>query len=349
VDRAVTSSGGNRGTLALPTVQVRAAELRRGDGVLLPETGNDVHEVVDARHAAGRSKIRTRNTRTGEEREHQVASTSLWKKVLLAISGLAMLAGMAAGAFGLGSGGHADADTHPRGETTSQVVRSTLPDAGAGAPTRAHVPAPTTVKGYADMWASIDPAEWGGADVSISVPLPDGRAVWLYGDTLSGNNGFVHSTAIVQDGGSLHVSAGGKQLLPNDDDHHIYWVEDAKSIGGGQLAVDASPMEIGNKSAWDFHRTRPEARRAIVQVDANGDVHFVKWAGWVKGQPIEPTVTILGPNHYAYGAQAHPEVKLASGKTLYTVAQNWDDGFDAHRNADGSLRYSDWRPMFEAR
>lgn len=325
-------------------MQVRAASLRAGDGVLLDD---DVHEVLDARHGAGRSRIRTRNTRTGEERDHNVASTSLWKKVLIALSALAMLAGVAAGALGMSDRGDA-ADRGRDDATTSQVTR--VPEA-APAPARAEVdvPAPKTAKGFARMWAQIDEAEWGGADVSISVPLPDGRSVWLYGDTLSGNNGFVHSTAIVQDGGRLHVSQGGRQLLPDDDPSHIYWIEDAKHIGGNQLQVDASPMEIGTKSAWDFHRTRPEARRAIVQVDAAGDVSFVEWAGWVKGEPIEPTVEILGPNHYAYGAQPHPEFKLASGKTLYTVNQNWDNGFDAHRNADGSLRFSDWRPMFEER
>jgi ribosomal protein L24 len=322
------------------TVEVKAGTLRKGDGILFEDSGLDVHEVMDAQHRAGQTRLHTRNTRTGEERTQAVKSNSIFKKVLLALSALAMLAGLGMGGMHAANRNDHDAPVHQ--DTTSQVQRTLLnaPDI------QKHVPAPTTAKGYADMWSQIDPAEWGGADVSISVPLKDGRSVWLYGDTLSGNNGFVHSTAIVQDGGTLHVSHGGAQLLPNDDAQHIYWVEDAHPVGPNKIAVDASPMQIGNKSVWDFHRTRPEARRAIVTVDAQGNVTFDRWKGYVKGEPIEPAVKILGPNHYAYGQQAHPELKLASGKVLYTVSQNWDDSFDNHKNPDGSLRYEDWRPMF---
>ena len=72
----------------------------------------------------------------------------------------------------------------------------------------------------------MSPEQWGAADVSISVQLLDGRALWLYGDTFSTKR-FVHSTAIVQDRGCLHVANAGDQLLPNDDDTHIYWIHDA--------------------------------------------------------------------------------------------------------------------------
>src|SRR5437764_11027342 len=58
--------------------------------------------------------------------------------------------------------------------------------------------APTTAGGYAAMFAALDPRQWGGGDLAISVPL-DGRTGWLFGDTGS-TNPLVHSTAVGQAG-----------------------------------------------------------------------------------------------------------------------------------------------------
>jgi hypothetical protein len=211
-------------------------------------------------------------------------------------------------------------------------------------------PAPTTVQGYRDMFDQVPVAEWGGADVSISVKMPDGRIVWLYGDTLSGNNGFVHSTAIVQDGGNLYVSHGGEQLLPDDEPHEgrerIYWIETAEVIGHDTILIKAQRTSIGTESVWDFHRDGEKSRAAIVKVEPNGDVTFDRWIGWTKAPDLPKDFVILGPNHFKYQPVVHEHIPLAGGGHLKTWSQNWDDSFADHVEPDGSLSFKDWRPIY---
>lgn len=185
-------------------------------------------------------------------------------------------------------------------------------------------PTPTTAQGYEALWGSLDESEWGGADVSISVPLPDGRVVWLYGDTLSSGR-FVHSTAIVQDGGCLHVSNGGAQLLPDGDAGVVYWVEAARVTDGGVL-VEAEEYRLGDGGVWDFAYTGFTAT-ALVTVDDLGDVAFQRWVSRERTPAADPgQMVVFGPGHFGYSVREHPWAVLASGETLTTMAQNFDDG-----------------------
>lgn len=200
-------------------------------------------------------------------------------------------------------------------------------------------PAPTTAAGYAAMFATVDPAEFGAADVGISVPLADGRVVWLWGDTFSQGR-FVHSTAITQDGGCLHVSHAGAQLLPNDDASHIYWIQSARAKGS-TVAITARSVVLTGKGAWDF-RDGGFSRTATTRIDAAGNLTFVRWGAKIKSPAPDPgRLVALGPHHYAYSFQTHPWARLASGKTLTSNAQNWDDG---------KVRpFSEYRLMFSER
>lgn len=218
---------------------------------------------------------------------------------------------------------------------------------------------PKTAAGYRKMFNKVPDAEWGGADVSISHRMPDGRRVWLYGDTLSKNNGFVHSTGIVQSGDKLHVSKGGKQLLPNGGKDPkdpkrdlIHWIDGVKQgPTPNTLIVSSMQMSVGKAGPWDFKKTREsQSKQAVVRVDKTGNMTFVKWKGWAptpqKNNPhVANDLAIAGPNHYTYGRVTH-DIKLADGSRLTTTSQNWDNDFSEHMNPDGSFRYRDWRPIF---
>ena len=185
-------------------------------------------------------------------------------------------------------------------------------------------PAPSTAAGYADLWAALPSTQWGGGDVSISVPLADGRVVWLYGDTFSSGN-FVHSSAITQDRGCLHVSGRGAQVLPNRDASTVYWIESARAYRGG-LLVEAQETRIGSSGGWDFAYTGYTST-ALVTVDASGDLTFKRWVKReLKAKPDAGPLLVFGPGHFGYSVREHPEARLASGEVLVTVAQNWDDG-----------------------
>jgi hypothetical protein len=147
------------------------------------------------------------------------------------------------------------------------------------------------------------------------------------------------------------VSHGGKQLLPKgkkfaDGSKIVYWIEEGKLIKGGEIELTVAPMHIGTKSMWDFRRANEKSRVATVKVDDVGDVTFAGWKGWKKAPPFVNDMKILGPGHYTYSEKAHPEAKLASGRTLWTKAQNWDDTKDFHRKADGTINFEDYRPIF---
>src|SRR5690606_29940858 len=117
-------------------------------------------------------------------------------------------------------------------------------------PTTAVVkPQPQTVEDYRQMFYSLPVTEWGGADVSISTPLSDGRRLWLYGDTMSSRVGFVHSSAIVQDGYDLRVANNGRQILPDDPrsedgTKNIYWIEAVESMTDNRALIIAAPMAL---------------------------------------------------------------------------------------------------------
>ena len=218
---------------------------------------------------------------------------------------------------------------------------------------------PTTVAGYQKMFDKVPVAQWGGGDVGISHLMPDGRRIWLYGDTVSGNNGFVHSTALVQTGGKLHVSQGGKQLLPNSGKDPadpsrelIHWIDGVKQgPTPNTLVVSSMQMSVGKANPWDFRKTREgQSKKALVKVDGAGNLTFVKWQGWgpvpQKNNPhLANDFQTVGPNHYTYGKVTH-DIKLADGSKLTTTSQNWDDPMTNHLNPDGSLKYSDWAPLF---
>ena len=185
--------------------------------------------------------------------------------------------------------------------------------------------APDSARGYAALWDTIPASQWGAADLSISVPLADGRVVWLYGDTMSAGR-FVHSTAITQDAGCVHVSHAGAQLLPDDDAQHIYWIQSAAATEDG-LAITARSVVLTGSGVWGF-RDGGFSRIATVRVDASGDVTFATWGPKITSKAPNPgsLYPLPGKCHFGYSKQTHPQAALASGKTLVTMAQNWDCG-----------------------
>jgi len=192
------------------------------------------------------------------------------------------------------------------------------------------------------MFAALPPDQWAAADVSISVPLPDGRALWLYGDTLA-THSFVHSSAVVQDGGCLHVSRAGAQLLPDDDATHIYWIESALAISGQVVEVKARSIKLVGTGPWDFRNGGYE-RTAAVDVDPSGDVTFRHWNTRVPSPAPDPgpMYRLDGrPHHFGYARHVHPEATLRDGRTLVTTCQNFDDG-TLHP-------FADYRPIFSER
>lgn len=217
------------------------------------------------------------------------------------------------------------------------------------------------------MFARIPAGEWAAGDDGITVPFGP-RSIWLFGDTFSARpQGFVHSTAIVQTGGCLHVSHAGAQLLPDDADtrvqiggrpaivHHIYWIETGYPIDATHVAIIARAMRLVPHwdakqgklvyGPWDFADGGFD-RTALVSVSAAGDLTFVRWTAQAHTPPPDagPMLDCEAPSppvpgHFCYARHAHPELRLAGGQVLITTSQGWDDGRN-HPVADYRLIFT---------
>jgi hypothetical protein len=107
---------------------------------------------------------------------------------------------------------------------------------------------------------NVDPAvvRWTGGDSTYSIPLPDGRTVWIFSDTFLGflvldpatgtytrpaDQPLVNNTYVIQEAGQMTLSAtlfGGTSaspealIKPSVDDDTWYWMGDA-TIEGDRL------------------------------------------------------------------------------------------------------------------
>lgn len=209
-------------------------------------------------------------------------------------------------------------------------------------------PTPTTAAGYQAMFDTVPTSQWGAADVFLSVRV-GGTNVWLMGDSISQvtswspfSGRFVHSTAIAQNYGCLHVSHGGAQLLPNDTDGSWYWIKAAAAVDSTHLRITADHVQRTGAGAWAF---KVVGQRTATAALSGGDVTFQSWTG--AAVPVQNVVKkdgVYAPwsstvsevasgkvlatglphstGHFSYSPFVHPEVRLASGKTLLTVATN---------------------------
>jgi len=128
-------------------------------------------------------------------------------------------------------------------------------------------------RAYGDSNASRD--DWTGADTTNSVPLPDGRDVWIFSDTFLGevnpdytrsDPSFIHNSFVVQSpAGALEATLHdghyphAASLIEAPDEvegdppigTHWYWVGDG-TVDGGALRVFALEFEKFGPGGFDF-------------------------------------------------------------------------------------------------
>jgi hypothetical protein len=88
------------------------------------------------------------------------------------------------------------------------------------------VPVQPSDAAYVQALQRVDGAGWAAADGTISIRLPDGRDLWLYGDTmlnlprtngtLRRNADFVRNSAVLQDGNRMTTLLSGTASNPDD-------------------------------------------------------------------------------------------------------------------------------------
>lgn len=180
-------------------------------------------------------------------------------------------------AIGVGGPVAADPSQDPTGRSTRATVAATTPSAAArsavtvtakGTKGRVHPPrnlkqerkvvpprkvtrparctkaAPTTAAGWKNLFDSLG-GRFAAGDQLTSTPLPDGRLLWVLGDTIQGkltstgavkNWRMARNTVAITDRGciSLHTGKGGRSLIPEPGRGHWYWPM-APTLDGGKL------------------------------------------------------------------------------------------------------------------
>lgn len=119
---------------------------------------------------------------------------------------------------------------------------------------------PDTAAGYteafADLWGG-----WAGGDQASTVALPDGRILWLFGDTLLATPSATgtptdvrmsHSSLLIQDAGCFEPvnGPGGGSVIPDPSADTWYWPQQAV-VDGDRLWVTALRVR-GDSGSLDF-------------------------------------------------------------------------------------------------
>lgn len=109
---------------------------------------------------------------------------------------------------------------------------------------------------------------WAGGDQAATVTLPDGRTLWLFGDTIQGRrlrNGarsadsrFVHNSLLVQDRRCLTAVPARAEVVPSRADGQWYWPLSA-IVTGDRLVVLCARVQRTGPGGFDFRTTGVDA------------------------------------------------------------------------------------------
>lgn len=147
------------------------------------------------------------------------------------------------------------------------------PSVSAAPPTRAPEPddcgaEPVDAAGWSRLFGGLD-GDWAGGDGSSSSRLPDGRALWLFGDTVTGGASpdgrrtgsvrLVHNSVLLVAGACVSSVASGDEALPGDATTwlwptHAVVTRVGDPATGTSVALFAQRIARTGTGAFDFRR-----------------------------------------------------------------------------------------------
>lgn len=252
---------------------------------------------------------------------------------------------VAAGAFALPLGAATRAAPAPSPATPGALAAPTAAAPAAAASSCGRDP--SDAAGWAALFERLQ-GDWAGGDGSTSVRLPDGRLLWLFGDTLTGTvdaSGARHRTTLVHNallltrGTCVRSVASRTEALPSQAGSWLWpthaVVTRAGARGGtSDVVVLAQRVERTGAGAFDFRRVATTAVALRVAWDGDvtvGAAHDVADAEVLWGAAVVPD----GARTWVYGTRASTsfgrDLLLARAPTR-TVAdrRTW-----TYRTADG--------------
>jgi hypothetical protein len=120
-------------------------------------------------------------------------------------------------------------------------------------------------RGFNTLFTRYD-GGWTGGDGTYSVPLPDGRTVWMFGDTFLGrvnpdrsrpeSTPLINNCFVVQKGDDLETRHGGtpenpRALIVAEAAREFYWPADG-TVASGQLEIFLNRFQRTGTGPWDW-------------------------------------------------------------------------------------------------
>jgi len=114
---------------------------------------------------------------------------------------------------------------------------------------------------------------WTGADGTYSIPLSDGRTMWLFGDSFIGKTDpsgkrseetvIINNSVAIQEGkdpSTVKFIYGGTEEKPESffippDGKGFFWIYDAIPYGDGKIIVFLPQIEISGEGIFSFRQT----------------------------------------------------------------------------------------------
>lgn len=144
-------------------------------------------------------------------------------------------------------------------------------------------PEPTSAAGWSRLFGGLD-GDWAGGDAALSVRLADGRLLWVFGDSLTGEvraDGrrapgatIVRSSVLVSDGTCVTAATPRRTSLPGSGGTWLWptsvLLQRTTTAGGSTVVVLAQRMRSTGSGAWSFARVG--ASSVVLTVAPHGAV-----------------------------------------------------------------------------
>lgn len=190
---------------------------------------------------------------------------------------------------------------------------------------------------------------WTGADSTASVPLPDGRIVWLFSDTMLGSirpdgtrdpqTPMVHNSAVMQDGVTFVPVLGGTpgypaDLIPAPGYGEYAWIGAGRATASGVDVLVNTYRTIG-LGQFDFACTGTMLVGLNYETLRPVRYRQIEWTGRIAwGSAILETADAL----YVYGSDMRPGRRHAylawlpsgdlNGPWMYWTGSGWSNEGD---------------------
>ncbi len=209
---------------------------------------------------------------------------------------------------------------------------------------------PVDAAGWNRMFRALE-GNWSGGDAALSLRLPDGRLLWLFGDSFVGEvtpegrreigTTIVRNTALVSSGTCVTAATPGRATLPGRGGTWL-WPTSLVLVGSAAdgtatVAVFAQRMASTGTGAWDFRRVGTAVATLTVRPGALPRLASVR--DLPRSSVLWGAATVTqGGVTYVYGTRAVDE-PLVFGRDLLVARSRTSDVRDpgawTYRTADG--------------